>query len=141
MYPVPDMLFLSQNPPPWIFKCAIYPTGAAAPLLFWMPITHGVPRRQPFWPEDLDIIPWFPYGFVSTRLSQVPGTVRALHCDYRIFISRRASSVPWNTSTIARFGRPWIGNILIVKYGRRVINSVVQMHDADLQVLDVILPM
>lgn len=66
--------------------------------------------------EYLDVSDFFPNGSYSVRVSVLPGTDDKLSNDWRIFVSKFLHTPPRNKAVEAKYGRKWLGNILMVKY-------------------------
>ena len=66
--------------------------------------------------EHLDVSNFFPNGAYSVRASVLPGTDDKLPCDWRIYVSSFVVKPPRNRAIEVKFGRKWLGNILVAKY-------------------------
>lgn len=95
--------------------------------------------ETPVWPEDLDLNVIFPRGAKGIRLRHAPGTTYSLKNEYVMFMSTDTVSALPNRSIAKMFDRYWLGNIVIVKIGRRDGVRVINMGRGEqLKVDDVV---
>ena len=73
--------------------------------------------------EDIDLSCLFPTGYISVLLCAHPVSRNPLSFSYRIYIDNLTSAQPVNKTVDTYFKRPWVGNLVIVKYTRLAIEA------------------
>lgn len=106
----------------------LYPTGSSSPDLFWTKTKSELLRGNQIHVEDTDLDWFFPNGFISFRMSTVPGNGFPLTNDFRVFISAEYDLATSNKCIDKQFSQTWRGNIVVGKYGRGPMDGFIQIQ-------------
>lgn len=115
-----------QYPHPHVFRCLIYPTGALRSYPLLASVSRDGGDCPPFWPEDVDVGPWFPSGFQTEVINHIPGTRYRLNNSFTVYYSRNVPSSASNFAISRMCHRNWSGNVIVVKLGSKQ-NNVIQV--------------
>lgn len=116
-----------------MFSCVLYPTNCNHSEIIYIGrdpkhYEFTKPSGEPIvWAEDLNLDEEFPVGANGLKIIHAPGTTYSLRNEYMMFVSADLLSSPPNRSIKKLFARKWLGNIVVVKLGRRDSMSVVNM--------------
>jgi len=114
--------------------CAIFTTGGQLIQLSLKKL-YGSPDDSP------DVLPLFPNGAVSARVTCIPGTSFRLLNDWRIMVSSGLALAPINKAVSTLYGRRWAGNIVILKYRRDDRREIVNVAASDIDMITTIVGM
>jgi hypothetical protein len=109
-----------------LLLCHICP-GSTRSQTIWIPITKDDPITPPFDPMSLDVSTWFPAGYQSIRISTLPGTTYDLANHYHLFITYDPMLSLVNATVQNLYGKPWYGNIILVKLGKVAYERVIHV--------------
>ncbi|KAF6745509.1 hypothetical protein DFP72DRAFT_856457 [Ephemerocybe angulata] len=90
--------------------------------------------------EDVDLrVPFFPNGSVSMMICTNPSSEASLPYAYRVYMDPCYVVPPHNQCIEKIFGKPWMGNIVVVRYARtysldRKCFSNVQKHECEVMI-------
>ena len=102
-------------------------------------------RGSPPEPIDLDLSRWFSQAQIISKVDYFPGTSCWLRNGYAIIAVRqpsgcspriRPSSSPANTAVHEMFSMHWMGNIIVVKRGRRARHRVVNITRSEISLVN-----
>lgn len=68
--------------------------------------------------DDAVVESFFPCGYLSVVLCTVTEAYNPLPFAYRVYVDNHKTQRPLNRAVDGVFDQPWIGNIVIIKYGR-----------------------
>ena len=68
--------------------------------------------------EHIDLRNFFPNGSISFLLCTIPASGSPLPFAYRVYVDNLRKPRALNRTIEEIFARPWIGNVVVVRYGR-----------------------
>lgn len=126
-----------QSPHTHVFRCLIYPTGASSCSRLVAPISVDADESDLYWSEDVDLEKWFPHGHTSEVVTHLPGTSFRLKNALTICYTEDQVSSVVNIAISRLCHRHWLGNLVVLKMGRRY-NDVIQVAWGEESFVDLI---
>lgn len=123
-------------------RCLIYSTSGYRSEIFDTDVVPSAGASLAT-PHNLNLSSIFPAGYYSIKLTYIPGTSYPLANGMRLFVSHQNDMRALNGAVESIFNQRWFGNILVVKYGKRIGGREQAIHaqQYDANLLDVVVGM
>lgn len=116
-------------------ECLVLRVGATRAEVWSLPV-YAV-KVDGIIQEDAVLESFFPKGCISVVLCTVTDAYNPLPFAYRVYLDNHKAHRPLNNAVESVFDQMWIGNIVIIKYGRskgddRLLYTNLQRGEAEL---------
>lgn len=121
-----------------LLRALLYPAGSTQPRIILLPARTGDLSTPP-WVSDFNLIHWFPGGNRQVHIRAVPATDFALRNAYTIVTGAPCPHLSMNRSLHDNLGLNVRGNLLVFRHSARRRLSVVNVHNAERRLIELVL--